>query len=168
MSFWLSDNGRFPIPSNQELGHLLVMGEDITVTPQDSTSQGFSYAGTSGVQQSTSTSVSGRTPSSLFGNSSVPFSRRSSALVKTVHTEHLGKGQFSEMGQTYIHLNKETANVKFVLMKTKEAFCDDQLELVTSNSLPLKDNEGTRGNKYYIQMPTSSFLSLNTHRSMFS
>ena len=54
---------------------------------------------------------------------------------------------FSELGQTYLNINVDKANVYYILSKARDAFNNPSLELVSSNGLRIIDNEGTNG--YY-------------------
>ena len=54
---------------------------------------------------------------------------------------------FSELGQTYLNINVDKANVYYILSKARDAFNNLSLELVSSNGLRIIDNEGTKG--YY-------------------
>ena len=56
-----------------------------------------------------------------------------------------GPPSFQELGQTYINISEDTANVNYVLSKARDSFNDPSLELVTSNGLKIMDNEGTKG-----------------------
>ena len=56
-----------------------------------------------------------------------------------------GPPSFQDLGQTYINMSEDTANVHYVLSKARDAFNDPSLELVTSNGLKIMDNEGTKG-----------------------
>ena len=71
--------------------------------------------------------------------------------LKVIHAEMTqnGKGSpsFRELGQTYLNINVDTANVYYILSKARDAFNDPSLELVSSNGLRIMDNEGTKG--YY-------------------
>ena len=68
--------------------------------------------------------------------------------MKVIHAEMTqnGKGSpsFSEIGQTYLNINVDTANVYYILSKARDAFNDPSLELVSSNGLRIMDNEGTK------------------------
>ena len=59
-----------------------------------------------------------------------------------------GSTTFQEMGQTYVNIKEDTANVNYILSKARDAFCDTSLELVTSNGLKILDTDGTRGESF--------------------
>ena len=56
-----------------------------------------------------------------------------------------GPPSFQELGQTYINIGEDAANVHYVLSKARDSFNDPSLELVTGNGLKIMDNEGTKG-----------------------
>ena len=145
MAFWPNDAGRFNI------GHLIngtslqMMGEFVqppsSYAPQvaeqhsGQLSQVFSY----GVNPGSSSRPA------LFGGSK----RKGGALVKVIHAEITQNAKespsFSELGQTYLNINVDTANVYYILSKARDALNDPSLELVSSNGLRIIDNEGTKG-----------------------
>ena len=81
----------------------------------------------------------------LFGGNK----RKGGALVKVIHAEITQNAKespsFSELGQTYLNINVDTANVYYILSKARDALNDPSLELVSSNGLRIIDNEGTKG-----------------------
>lgn len=112
-------------------------------TQDQHSAQVFSYS-----SQSTPTSSSTKSTlgASLFGGGR----RKNVAIVKIIHAQMLLKNEknnpaFQEIGQTYININEENANVNFLTTKARESFYDSTLDLVTSNGLKIMDNEGTRG-----------------------
>ena len=68
------------------------------------------------------------------------------AFLKTMNKKArtLAVTSFWELGQTYVNIMEETANVYFTVSKVREAFRDERLELFTSNGLNVNDNDGTR------------------------
>ena len=144
MAFLPNDAGRFNIGHLKDGTSLQVMGEFVepsSYTPQIAEQhsgqliQVFSY----GVNPGSSSRPQ------LFGGNK----RKGGALVKVIHAEMTqnGKGSpsFSELGQTYLNINVDTANVYYILSKARDAFNDPSLELVSSNGLRIMDNEGTKG-----------------------
>lgn len=76
--------------------------------------------------------------------------RKGGAIAKIIHAEMTQKNEkgppsFQELGQTYMNISEDTANVSYVLSKARDSFNDPSLELVTSNGLKIMDNEGTKG-----------------------
>ena len=72
------------------------------------------------------------------------------AIVKIIHAQMIqnnekGPPSFQELRQTYININEDTANVHYVLSKTRDAFNDPSLELLTSTGLKVMENERTKG-----------------------
>ena len=127
-------------------GHpLQVMGEDLqtsSIVPQiaeqhsGQLSQVFTYGSTPG---------SSSRPVPFGGNK-----RKGGAIAKIIHPEMTQKNEkgppsFQELGQTYINISEDKANVNYVLSKARDSFNDPSLELVTSNGLKIMDNEGTKG-----------------------
>ena len=146
MAFWPNDAGRFNI------GHLMY-GTSLQIMGEVLQPSSNSYAPQIAEQQSGQLSQVfsyGANP----GNSSRPAlfggnKRKGGALVKVIYAEMTqnGKGSpsFSELGQTYLNINVDTANVYYILSKARDAFNDPSLELVSSNGLRIMDNEGTKG-----------------------
>lgn len=57
-----------------------------------------------------------------------------------------GKVSFTEIGQTFIPIIENQANVPHILQEIRKVWVDyDNLQLVTNDGLPLNDSEGTRG-----------------------
>ena len=145
MTFWPNDAGRFNIGHLMDGTSMQVMGEFVqppsSYSPQIAEhhsghlSEVFSY----GVNPGSSSRPA------LFGGNK----RKGGVLVKVIHAEMTqnGKGSlsFSELGQTYLNINVDTANVYYILSKARDAFNDPSLELVSSNGLRIMDNEGTKG-----------------------
>lgn len=145
MSFWPNESGRFNVLHLDDGHPLQVMGEDLQTSsnaPQiaeqhsGQVSQVFTYGGTPG---------SSSRPALFGGNK-----RKGGAIVKIIHAEMTHKNEkgppsFQELGQTYINISEDTANVHYVLSKARDAFNDPCLELVTSNGLKIMNNEGTKG-----------------------
>ena len=145
MAFWPNDAGRFNIDHLMDGTSMQVMGEFVqppsSYSPQIAEqhsghlSEVFSY----GVNPGSSSR-----PALLGGNK-----RKGGVLVKVIHAEMTqnGKGSlsFSELGQTYLNINVDTANVYYILSKARDAFNDPSLELVSSNGLRIMDNECTKG-----------------------
>ena len=146
MAFWPNDAVRFNLGHQMGGTSLQVMGEFVQppssyarpqVAEQHSgqLSQVFSYGVTPG---------SSSRPALFGGNK-----RKGGALVKIIHAEMTqnGKGSpsFSELGQTCLNINVDTANVYYILSKARDAFNDASLELVSSNGLRIMDNKGTKG-----------------------
>lgn len=155
MTYWPTDSGRFNVMHLNDGSCLLVMGEDLAhptsnipqIAEQHSgqLSQVFSYGGPPAGSQASSS----RAP--LFGGAR----RKSGVLAKVIHAEMTYKNEkgppsFQELGQTYVTIKEETANVRYVQSKARDAFNDPSLELVTSNGLKIIDNEGTRGRSFIV------------------
>ena len=153
MTFWPTDSGRFNVMHLNDGSALVVMGEDLVhgtsnvqlqqMAEQHSghLSQVFAYGG----------SQAGPSKSPLFGGAR----RKNGVIAKVIHAEICFKNEkgpptFQELGQTYVNIKEETANVNYVLSKARDAFNDASLELVTSNGLKIVDNEGTRGQSFLV------------------
>ena len=144
MAFLPNDAGRFNIGHLKDGTSLQVMGKfvepssyapEIAEQHSGQLIQVFSY----GVNPGSSSRPA------LFGGNK----RKGGVLVKVIHAEMTqnGKGSlsFSELGQTYLNINVDTANVYYILSKARDAFNDPSLELVSSNGLRIMDNECTKG-----------------------
>ena len=64
--------------------------------------------------------------------------------MKVIHAEMTqndkGSPSFSELGQTYLNISVDTANVYYILSKATDAFNAPSLELVCSKGLRIMDN----------------------------
>ena len=60
-----------------------------------------------------------------------------------------GGTSFRELGQTYVNIMEDTANVTYITSKVGDTCGDERLELFTSNGLKVNDTKGTRG-KYHL------------------
>ena len=154
MSFWLNEAGRFYTAHLDDGTSVEVMGDDMVNTPsQDQHSvQSFSYTTTPTLTKSTPCT----TP--LFGCGRW----KNAVLVKIIHAHMSSRNEknnpaFQEIGQTYINVNEENANVNFLTTEAREAFHDETVDLVTSNGLKITDNEGTRGQYIFILCFVSTF-----------
>lgn len=61
---------------------------------------------------------------------------------KVILAKRNGKS-FTELNQTYISVNEDSANVVFITAKVQEKW--GRVVLVARNGLPIQDEEGTRG-----------------------
>ena len=150
MSFWPNESGRFNVLHLDDGHPLQVMGEDLQTSlnvPQiaeqhsGQLSQVFTYGSTPG---------SSSRPVPFGGNKRKGGAIAKIVIAKTIHAEMTQKNEkgppsFQELGQTYINISEDTANVNYVLSKARDSFNDPSLELVTSNGLKIMDNEGTKG-----------------------
>ena len=144
MAFWPNDAGRFNIGHLMDGTSLQVMGEFVqpsSYAPQiaEQHSGQLSQVFSCGVNPGSSSM-----PALFSGNK-----RKGGAVVKVIHAEMTqnGKGSpsFSALGQTYLNINVDTANVYYILSKARDAFNDPSLELVSRNGLRIMDNEDTKG-----------------------
>ena len=142
LSFWPNEAGRFNTAHLDDGTLVEVMGDDMVNTPsqEQHSVQSFSYSTTPNLTKSTP----GNTP--LFGGGR----RKNAVIVKIIHAQmslrnEKSNATFQEIGQTYINVNEENANVNFLTTKARESFHDETVDLVTNNGLKIIDNEGTRG-----------------------
>ena len=79
--------------------------------------------------------------------------KKNKAIAKVILAEgnktDKGGTSFRELGQTYVNITEDTANVTYITSKVRETCGDERLELFTSNGLKVNDTEGTRG-KYHL------------------
>ncbi|XP_028412947.1 uncharacterized protein LOC114535826 [Dendronephthya gigantea] len=146
LSFWPNEAGRFNTTHLEDGTSVEVMGDMASTSSQEQqhSVQSFSYSTTPTLTKSTP----GATP--LFGGRR----RKNAVIVKIIHAQMSLRNEknnptFLEIGQTYININEENANVNFLTTKAKESFHDEAIELVTSNGLKIMDNEGTRGLSFW-------------------
>ena len=164
LSFWPNEAGRFNTAHLDNGSSVVVMGDDIVNTPRQEhhSAQSFSYSTTPTLTKSTP----GTTP--LFGGGR----RKNAVIVKIIHAEMSLRNErnnpsFQEIGQTYINVNEENANVNFLTTKARESFHDETIDLVTSNGLKIIDNEGTRGQFLFILFILYTFLQVTHYSSSF-
>ena len=92
----------------------------------------------------------------LAGNYRAPLfagnRKKNKAIAKVILAEanknDKGGTSFRELGQTYVNITQDTANVSHIISKVRENFSEERLELFTSNWLKVTDTEGTRGRRY--------------------
>ena len=154
LSFWPNEAGRFNTAHLDDGSLVVVMGDDIVNTPRQEhhSAQSFSTPGT--------------TP--LFGGGRW----KNAVIVKIIHAEMSLRNErnnpsFQEIGQTYLNVNEENANVNFLTTKARESFHDETIDLVTSNGLKIIDNEGTRGQFLFILFILYTFLQVTHYSSSF-
>ena len=144
MVFWPSDAGRFNISHPMDGTSLQVKGEFVQ-PPSSYAPQIAEHSGQLSQVFSFGVNPGSSSRPALFGGNK----QKGGALVKVIHAEMTqnGKGSpsFSELGQTYLNINVDTANVYYILSKARDAFNDPSLELVSSNGLRIMDNGGTKG-----------------------
>ncbi|XP_068727311.1 uncharacterized protein [Montipora capricornis] len=145
LAVWPLENGRFDFSDVLDGTVFDVMGECKEMNaPQNA----FAYT-------AAPTSSSGVTSSmkSLFNRPFVKKGNSSSSSfgckIILAEMKKTPKGvTFSDKNQTFITVNEETANVTYILQKVKEKFGEGVL-LVSGNGLPILDEEGTRGSKFW-------------------
>ena len=152
MAHWPNDGGRFNVMHLTDGSSMQVMGESLQAdlsqpdfTRQHPQGQGFSYTGTG----------AGPVPV-LAGNYKAPLfagnTKKNKAIAKVILAEanknDKGGTLFRELGQTYVNITEDTANVTYIISKVRETFSEERLELFTSNGLKVTDTEGTRGRCY--------------------
>ena len=144
MVFWPSDAGRLNISHPMDGTSLQVKGEFVQ-PPSSYAPQIAEHSGQLSQVFSFGVNPGSSSRPALFGGNK----QKGGALVKVIHAEMTqnGKGSpsFSELGQTYLNINVDTANVYHILSKARDAFNDPSLELVSSNGLRIMDNEDTKG-----------------------
>ena len=79
--------------------------------------------------------------------------KKNKAIAKVILAEgnktNKGGTSFRELGQTYVNITEDTANVTYITSKVRDTCGDERLELFTSNGLKVNYTEGTRG-KYHL------------------
>ena len=81
----------------------------------------------------------------MFGGNSKKNKAIAKVILAEANKSDKGGTSFRELGQTYVNITEDTANVTFIISKVRESFGDGRLELFTSNGLKVFDTEGTRG-----------------------
>lgn len=79
----------------------------------------------------------------------MPFAANYRAPLFAGNKTDKGGTSFRELGQTYVNITEDTANVTYITSKVRDSCGDERLELFTSNGLKVNDTEGTRG-KYHL------------------
>ena len=142
MAYWPNDGGHLNVMHLIDGTSLQVMGEGLQadqlqpdVSRQFRQSQqgppfsGFSYTGNRA--------------------GPMPFAVNYRAPLFPGNKTHKGGTSFRELGQTYVNITEDTANVTYITSKVRDTCGDERLGLFTSNSLKVNDTEGTRG-KYHL------------------
>ena len=138
MVYWPNDGGRFNVMHLIDGTSLQVMGEGLQadqlqrdVSRQFQQSQqgppfsGFSYTGNRA--------------------GPMPFAANYRAPLFAGNKTDKGGISFRELGQTYVNITEDTANVTYITSKVRDTCGDKRLGLFTSNGLKVNDTEGTRG-----------------------
>ena len=158
MAYWPNDGGRFNVMHLIDGTSLQVMGEGIQADqPQPDVSRQFQHSQQSPAFSGFSYTGSRAGPVPFAASYRAPLfagnTKKNKAIAKVILAEgnktDKGGTSFRELGQTYVNITEDTANVTYITSKVRETCGDERLELFTSNGLKVNDTEGTRG-KYYL------------------
>jgi len=133
-TYWANDSGRFNLSNLADGTCLVVMGQSKNSVISSEAENCLSYTATADTSKS-------RLPFKPF------FKRGKSNSTSTFGCKVLlakknGKS-FSELNETYISVNEDSANVAYITGKVQEKW--GKMVLVAGNGLPVQDEEGTRG-----------------------
>lgn len=132
-TYWANDNGRFNLSSLADGTCLVVMGQSKNSIVSSEAGNCLSYTAPADTSKS-------RLPFRPF------FKKEKSNSTSTFGCKVLAKRNgksFTELNQTYISVNEDSANVVFITAKVQEKW--GRVVLVAGNGLPIQDEEGTRG-----------------------
>ena len=143
MAYWPNDGGRFNVMHLIDGTSLRVMGEgqrDVSRQFQQSQQgppfSGFSYTGNRAGPMPFAPNY--RAP--LFAGTLKRHwkTKKNKAIAKVILAEgnKMDKGgtSFRELGQTYVNITEDTANVTYITSKVRDTCGDKRLELFTSKS----------------------------------
>ena len=134
-TYWANESGRFNLSNLADGTCLVVMGQSKNSVITLETGNCLSYAA----------------PADTAGKWRLPFKpffrrgKSNSATTfgcKIILAKKNGKS-FTELNQTYINVNEDSANVEDITRKVQEKW--GNVVLVTGNGLPIQDEEETRG-----------------------
>ena len=133
-TYWANASGRFNLSNLADGTCLVVMGQSKSSVISSEAENCLSYTATADTSKS-------RLPFKPFfkrgkSNSTSTFG------CKVILAKKNGKS-FSELNQTYISVNEDSANVAYITGKVQEKW--GKVVLVAGNGLPIQDEEGTRG-----------------------
>ena len=154
MAYWPNDGGRFNVMHLTDGTSLRVMGEGLQADlPQPDVSRQLQHSQQGPVFSGFSYTGSRAGPMPFASNYRAPLfagnTKKNKAIAKVILAEgnknDKGGTSFRELGQTYVNITEDTANVTYITSKVRETCGDERLELFTSNGLKVNDTEGTRG-----------------------
>lgn len=138
VTFWANEGGRFNLSHIADGTSMVIMGQNQDNTRNSEAGNCLSYtAPPAGTNKS-------RLPFRPFSKKGKSTSSSSTSTFgcKVVLAKKNGKS-FTELNQTYICVNEETANVVYITEKVQEKW--GEAVLVAGNGLAIQDEEGTRG-----------------------
>ena len=158
MAYWPNDGGCFNVMHLIDGTSLHVMGEGLQADqPQPDVSRQFQHSQQGPAFSGFSYTGSRAGPVPFAATYRAPLfagnTKKNKAIAKVILAEgnktDKGGTSFRELGQAYVNITEDTANVTYITSKVRETCGDERLELFTSNDLKVNDTEGTRG-KYYL------------------
>ena len=158
MAYWPNDGGRFNVMHLIDGTSLQVMGEGLQADqPQPDVGRQFQQSQQGPPFSGFSYTGNRAGPMPFAANYRAPLfagnTKKNKAIAKVILAEgnKTDKGgiSFRELGQTYVNITEDTANVTYITSKVRDSCGDERLGLFTSNGSKVNDTEGSRG-KYHL------------------